>query len=139
MAHEVPSIFVPVVLRSGIKFRRLKGHFFTAKEIVFLCQLMSHEHGAWPYKLASIRALSRRHHLPEEGLKFWWRSYKNGNVFENGQQCLPPVLDCISARRFAASINNRKGENITDLFAVELEKTARRRAEKLAHVHTIVS
>lgn len=140
---DVPAIFSPVVLRSGVKFRRLRDHNFSMSDVVWLCDEIERKHAVWEYQIMSTRAISRRYDISHDGVKYWLSQHKDGSldIFSGTQRCVPSLLDGVSERRLKAVMqqNDASATIILDAIEEEVDATSRRRIRKEMKVKRVAS
>ncbi|KAJ1397887.1 hypothetical protein B484DRAFT_406834 [Ochromonadaceae sp. CCMP2298] len=102
--EDVPGLFQPAILRSGVKFRDLRTHAFSPAELTWLCAEMDNQNG----------------------------QFKTGVPFVEAEVCSEPLIDGISVRKLEAQFGTGESDlcDIDAALLVEMEKTSRRRAAK---------
>ena len=137
---DVPAIFSPVVLRTGVKFRRLRDHNFLMTDVIWLCDEIERKHEVWEYQIVSTRAISKRYDISHDGVKYWLSQFKDGSldILSGTQRCVPSLLDRISERRIkSVMLQNVASATILETVHEEVDATSKRRilkAMKVAHV-----
>ena len=126
---SLPFMLSPIVLRNGIKFRRLTHHFFSPSEMLWLCREMLREHDVWAYQIISPLALSKRYHIHIDGLRFWITLYRVNSLFTEPMMCLQPPIDAVSARRIA-NLRGVVGRELNLFIDNELQKSENRRRKR---------
>jgi len=122
---EIPSIFLPLELRSYTKYRSLSHHKFKAREKLFICQLMEGLLVGSPFNGCSFREISKVYGIRIKLLKFWLLVYRHGASFSD-ENC---PMDEIGVHNVITWFNLQPMDAVTlqeDLFTLteyELQQT----------------
>jgi hypothetical protein len=85
--RSIPEVFRGRFLRSGVKYRDLRGHLYTSEERLWLCEQslgVGTDGGDDVLVLRGnrVRGLAERYHLDVNLLKLWIAHYKKGTLVE---------------------------------------------------------
>ena len=95
------NVFLPLVIRSGPRFRNLRMHKFCADEINWLCGEMLGTNESWEFHISALKSIAKRYKLPVDGLQIFVCMYRESSPFVEGQyECVSDgPVDVIGTKR----------------------------------------
>jgi len=131
----VPSIFLPRVLRSGIKFLDLSDHLFSIAEKSFLCAEMEGRVPPWDYQVISVKAISRRYKIHKDGLRLILRLSKYDVSLSEGK-CVSKMSQTIDGKGVIRIAKQRCSSNFdpcreNHLIIEEIRNTVKRKHKRI--------
>lgn len=127
----MPEIFEPRRLRSGLKYRLLTKHRFSYNERLWICQKLAERRGGGPCSKLSPLTIAKRYRLPIEGLQYWLRLYRSGDLQNASSLCIPSAFDVYSMRRISSALFKKMPTSeLTAIFNMEARLTFSRRARR---------
>ena len=129
-----PTVLIPMVLRSGFRYRSLRRHHFTSEEKAWVCKYLVESCDDLDNELvASIRTFCVRYDISSRVIVQWLEAASNGEDF--GAAALPLdqiglriVQECVDIGRVLVESEAQYQERLKYLFAAEVQNTIARRA-----------
>ena len=79
---DTPSIFMPMTLRTGTKYKALSHHCFSVPEKQWLCLHITHKKSLSDVSIRDIiTEISTRHDIDSEHVMEWYRVIASGMMF----------------------------------------------------------
>lgn len=93
---EMPSIFQPIELRSGSRYRSLQNHFFSIAEKLWVCKQVIGPFVCFSADLAPVIAdLSDRYSIDYDAVESWINMYTSGYELSAGGAASVRPVDVI--------------------------------------------
>ena len=127
------NVFLPVVLRSGIKFRNLRRYKFQASEINWLCGEILGTNEPWEFHISTLRSISRRYKLPVDGLRYFLSMYNENSPILKGRYGCPSdgPVDMLGTKRVLTYAHKHRDnlslEGFSSFVSKQMDATILRR------------
>ena len=102
---ETPSIFLPMVLRKGSKYRKLSRYIFSVEEKEWVCHTLMCP-GVDQQRNELIEAFSLRYALCESGLRMWFQQHEYGEIMYASQCFAQHATTLLLDEIAVAAVNN---------------------------------